>query len=151
MTGSGKARWPTSSVIARAALFAAAGGALALAGAVATLAQGWEPTVSIGPAPSKAPARPLAAAKIKPTILPTTTVEIAPEPRTVPEDRRNVTPKAMRDSTASLETGSITGARPDEYCANIANPAADARFAWQTIDAAYAASGYGHVREGVGT
>jgi len=131
MTGSGKARWPTSSVIARAALFAAAGGALALAGAVATLAQGWEPTVSIGPAPSKAPARPLAAAKIKPTILPTTTVEIAPEPRTVPEDRRNVTPKAMRDSTASLETGSITGARPDEYCANIANPAADARFAWQ--------------------
>lgn len=32
---------------------------------------------------------------------------------------------------ARLETGSIKGPRADDYCANIANPAADARFAWQ--------------------
>lgn len=130
MTGTGKTRWPTSSVVACAVLLLAAACALALAGAVAAFAQqGWEPTVSAGPAPSKAPARPSAAPKIKPAKLPLTAVETALEP--MPEDRKGAAPKAAPVSTASLETGSIAGARPDEYCANIANPAADARFAWQ--------------------
>jgi flagellar motility protein MotE (MotC chaperone) len=128
MTGAGKTRWPTGSVVV---LFVAAGGAFAPASTVSALAQGWEPTVSVGSAASKAPARPLAAAKIKPTTLPLAAVEMAPEPKTMPEERRGAAPRAMRDSTASLETGSITGARPDDYCTNIANPAADARFAWQ--------------------
>lgn len=131
MIGSGKARRPAGSVVACAALLAAAGGALALASTVAALAQGWEPTVSVGPAPSKAPARPVAAPRVKQTIPPLAAVETAPEPRAAPEERKSAAPKGMRESTASLETGSITGARPDEYCANIANPAADARFAWQ--------------------
>ncbi len=129
MTRTGKARWPTSSVIACALLFAAAGGALELASTMSALAQGWEPTVSTGPAPSKAPAVPstrTAGPKLKPAPLPVAAVET-----TIPDDRKGAAPQARPPSTANLETGSIAGPRPDEYCANIANPAADARFAWQ--------------------
>jgi len=53
------------------------------------------------------------------------------EPRIMPDDRKSAVSQTRPRSTANLETGSIAGARPDEYCANIANPAADARFAWQ--------------------
>lgn len=135
MTGPLKTHWPTRSVIACVMLLAAAGGAFALASTVTALAQGWEPTVSVGPAPAKTPTVPpvrTAAPRIKPAPLPLAVAAVeAPEPRTMPEERKGAAPRAMRDSIASLETGSITGARPDEYCANIANPAADARFAWQ--------------------
>jgi len=135
MTGTGKARWPTNSVIACALLLPAAAGTLALAGTMTALAQqGWEPIVSTGPAPAKAPAVPpvrTAAPKIKPASLPVAAVETALEPRTMPDDQKSAVSQARPRSTANLETGSIAGARPDEYCANIANPAADARFAWQ--------------------
>jgi flagellar motility protein MotE (MotC chaperone) len=42
-----------------------------------------------------------------------------------------IAPKAPPVPTVRLETGSIKAERAEEYCANIANPAADARFAWQ--------------------
>jgi len=135
MTETGKSRWPTSSVIACALLLLAAVGTLAVAGTMTALAQqGWEPTVSTGPAPAKAPVVPsvrTAGPKIKPAPLPVAAVETVLEPRTMPDDRKSAVSQTRPRSTASLETGSIAGARPDEYCANIANPAADARFAWQ--------------------
>ena len=135
MTETGKSRWPTRSVIACALLLPAAVGALAVAGTMTALAQqGWEPTVSTGPAPAKVPVVPsvrTAGPKIKSAPLPVAAVETVLEPRTMADDRKSAVSQTRPRSTASLETGSIAGARPDEYCANIANPAADARFAWQ--------------------
>lgn len=134
MTGPRKARRPMTSAIARAMPLAAAAGALALAGTVAIAQQGWEPTVSIGSAPPKvsvrAPVR-TAAPKAKPAIQPAAAFEATVESAIMSEDRKTAAPKTAPVSNANLETGSIKGARADDYCANIASPAADARFAWQ--------------------
>jgi flagellar motility protein MotE (MotC chaperone) len=134
MTSGGKMRRPMTSAIARAMRLAGVAGALIFAGTVAIAQQGWEPTVSVGPAPSKAPARAparMAMPKAKPAIQPVAAFETAVESAIMSEDRKTAVPKAAPMSTANLETGSIKGARADDYCANIANPAADARFAWQ--------------------
>ena len=55
MTSAGKARRPMTSAIARAMRLAGVAGALICAGTVAIAQQGWEPQVSIGPAPPKDP------------------------------------------------------------------------------------------------
>jgi flagellar motility protein MotE (MotC chaperone) len=133
MTGVGKKRRPMTSAIARAMRLAGVAGALIFAGTVA-IAQGWEPQVSIGPAPPKAPARAparMASPKGKSAVQPVPAFEMAVEAAIMSEERKVTAPKAAPVSTANLETGSIKGPRADDYCANIANPAADARFAWQ--------------------
>jgi flagellar motility protein MotE (MotC chaperone) len=48
------------------------------------------------------------------------------------DERKSPPPvAAAQPVTIGLETGSIKGTRAEDYCTNIANPAADARFAWQ--------------------
>jgi flagellar motility protein MotE (MotC chaperone) len=131
MTSAGKTRRPITSAITRAMRLAGVAGALIFAGTVA-IAQGWEPQVSIGPAPPKAPARtPAKAPKAKSAMQPMPAFEVAVEAAILSEERKVSAAKAAPLSTASVETGSIKGPRADDYCANIANPAADARFAWQ--------------------
>ncbi len=134
MTRSGKKRRPMTSAIARAMRLAGVAGALIFAGTVAIAQQGWEPQVSVGPALPKAPARAparMAAPKAKSAMQPVPAFEMAVEAAIMSEERKVTAPKAAPVSTANLETGSIKGPRADDYCANIANPAADARFAWQ--------------------
>lgn len=138
MTRVGKTRRPTSSAIPRALHVAAAGVVLALTATV-VLAQGWEPRVSVGPSAPKTTTRPQAKAlvpKVKPATVPFAVVEAAIESGLMPEAlkaaaSKAAAPKAPPVPTTSLETGSIKAERAEEYCANIANPAADARFAWQ--------------------
>ncbi len=134
MTGPRKACRPMTSAITRAMRLAGAAGGLICAGTVAIAQQGWEPTVSVGPAPPRVSARApvkTAAPKAKPALQPAAAFEAAVESAIMSEDRKIAAPKAAPVSTANLETGSIKGPRADDYCANIANPAADARFAWQ--------------------
>jgi len=134
MTRAGKTRRPMTPAIARAMRLAGVAGALICAGTVAIAQQGWEPQVSIGPAPPKAPARAAArmtAPKAKSAMQPVPAFEAAIESAIMSEDRKIAAPKAAPVTTANLETGSIKGPRADDYCTNIANPAADARFAWQ--------------------
>ena len=130
MTRAGKTRRPMTPAIARAMRLAGVAGALICAGTVAIAQQGWEPQVSIGPAPPKATARTptrMAAPKAKSAMQPVPAFEAA----IMSEDCKIAAPKAAPITTANLETGSIKGPRADDYCTNIANPAADARFAWQ--------------------
>lgn len=134
MTRVGTTPWPMRSAIARAMQVTAAAGVLAFVGTVAVAQQGWEPTVSVGVAPPKGPARPpvkLAAPKAKSALQPAAAFEAAIESAIMSEDNKAATAKTAPNAVAGLETGSIKGPRAEEYCTNIANPATDARFAWQ--------------------
>jgi flagellar motility protein MotE (MotC chaperone) len=53
----------------------------------------------------------------------------AAEPPAEPDGKAS--PKAAPAALAKPEAGSVKGTAAEEYCANIANPATDARFAWQ--------------------
>ena len=132
MTRVRKTRWPTHSANARAMRLAAAAGALLSAGTIALAQQGWEPTVSAGlPKGPGQPSAKSAAPRAKPAPSLAAVVEMAIESAAKLDDRRIAPAKAPTPASASLETGSIKGGRAEDYCANIANPAADARFAWQ--------------------
>jgi flagellar motility protein MotE (MotC chaperone) len=115
---------------------AGAGGLVVIAGMAALLPvasmalaqQGWAPAVTIGPAPVKETAQAVTKAGRSKAFSTS-----AAEGKTVvsfPEvEPRFAGPAA---ATAAIETGSTTkSARAEEYCTNIADAAADARFAWQ--------------------
>jgi flagellar motility protein MotE (MotC chaperone) len=120
---------PRTLGIACALRSAVMAGTLALAGTAALAQQGWEATVSTGPAQAKAAPRvetKIAAPKPKPAAAVPTPVEASAH-----LENRRTAANDTAGSGSALETGSIKGTRAEEYCANIAAPAADARFAWQ--------------------
>jgi flagellar motility protein MotE (MotC chaperone) len=101
------------------------------AGSAATAQQGWAPAVSIGPGAGKETARP--AAKTSRLGTSGAAERASSEPNALvpfPDVQPTFAPRAA--ATAAIETGSTTkSARAEEYCTNIADAAADARFAWQ--------------------
>ena len=99
------------------------------AGSAAIAQQGWAPAVSIGPDPVKDTGRATKASRSK---TPSMAEKGSSEAKTV-VPFPNVEPTFGRAAaTAMIETGSTTkSARAEEYCTNIADAAADARFAWQ--------------------
>lgn len=131
MTGFGKMRWPISPAIARGVLIVAAAATFMLTATVVLAQQGWEPMVSVGPATAQRP-QAKAAPKAKPATLPFAAVEAAVESGRMTEERMVAAKAAAPPAKVVLETGSVKGPpAANDYCANIANPAADARFAWQ--------------------
>lgn len=134
MTRPGKKRWPVHPGVARAVQLVAAGCTVALLGTVAA-AQSWEPTVSVGQALLPKRPTPLAASttapKARSTVPFARVIATEIDPALAADDSKMPAPRAVPVAAAKLETGSIKGPRADDYCANIANPAADARFAWQ--------------------
>jgi flagellar motility protein MotE (MotC chaperone) len=118
---------PAVSATRRAARLAAIAGALAIAASVALAQQTWETTVTANP-------------PVKRSANPWTVVVAGPQIKGVPVSETAGAHPAQTDTNttvkeppgaAKLETGSIKGTATEQYCANIANPAADARFAWQ--------------------
>jgi flagellar motility protein MotE (MotC chaperone) len=95
---------------------------LAVVSSVALAQQGWEATVSVPPARAGAKPWVTAAAAAKPKAV----VDVAAKP-----DGKAAEPKAEVKPEAKPETAAIKGAAAQEYCTNIANAAADARFVWQ--------------------
>lgn len=134
MTTAGRKRWPVHSGAARAVQLVAAGCTVVLLG-TAAVAQSWEPTVSVGQALSPKRPAPLptstTTAKARSAVPFARVIATEIEPALAADEPRMPAPRAVPVATAKLETGSIKGPRADDYCANIANPAADARFAWQ--------------------
>jgi flagellar motility protein MotE (MotC chaperone) len=132
MTGGKPALWPMPRGIVRA-LWLAAAGVLMFLGTAALAQQGWEPMVSVGanPARTRPPTQARTAApKHKPAALAEAAQkEVVPE--LPPPVRLEAPAKAPLPSLSGVETASIKGPRAEEYCANIADAAADARFAWQ--------------------
>jgi flagellar motility protein MotE (MotC chaperone) len=113
---------PLASAIQRGVRAAAVGATLAVASSVALAQQGWEATVTGGAPPAKRAAAPWISAAA------------APKPKAVPS--ADAAPQADRKPAAAKaetkpDTATAKGTAAEEYCANIANPAADARFAWQ--------------------
>ena len=128
MTAPAKARRPIASVIARGMRLAVAASTLAVIATVALAQPNWDPTVSTGPAPPPAVVavpKPKTVPPPAPAPLAAPTVEVVP-PAAQPDPKIAMV-KAAPAPRAKLETGTIAG----DYCANIASPAADARFAWQ--------------------
>lgn len=109
---------PVASAFRRGVRTSAVAATLAVVSSVALAQQGWEATVSVPPA--KAGAKPwvTAAAAAKPKAI----VDVAAKP-----DGKAAEPKAE----VKPETAAIKRAAAQEYCTNIANAAADARFVWQ--------------------
>ncbi len=110
-------RRPLASAIRRGVRVAAIAATLAVASSVALAQQGWETTVTGSVQPSK-PAAPWTSAAASPKPKP----DVAAQP-----DRK---PTALK-AEVKPDTAAVKGTAAEEYCANIANPAADARFAWQ--------------------
>jgi flagellar motility protein MotE (MotC chaperone) len=113
---------PLASATRRGVRAVALGTTLAVASSMALAQQGWEATVTGSPPPPKQAAAPLttAAASPKPKAAPAAETTIQP-------DRK---PAALK-AEAKPDTSPTKGTGAEEYCANIANPAADARFSWQ--------------------
>jgi flagellar motility protein MotE (MotC chaperone) len=107
---------------------ASAAAILCLAGA-AFAQQPWEAVVTPdSPQPKRVAAPfPLVVPLVKPAPAAVSETALAPLPRPVAKAAAK-TPPAFQ---AKLETGSTKGTPADEYCTNIADAAADARFAWQ--------------------
>jgi flagellar motility protein MotE (MotC chaperone) len=107
----------------------AAAATLAVASTMALAQQGWETTVTGSSLMPRRGATPWAtvAASVKPKAVPPSalTAEAAP-----PADGKAVT-KAAASPLGKSETSPTKGTEAEEYCANIASPAADARFVWQ--------------------
>jgi flagellar motility protein MotE (MotC chaperone) len=96
---------------------------------VALAQQGWEPTVSVVTAPPNAPARPAVKVSARSANI-AVAVSTAAKSREQ-TDETILAVDALPVPPADLETGSVKGPPAGGYCANIADTAADARFAWQ--------------------
>lgn len=132
MTRQGTQCRPLSSATARALLFALAATASGLVATMAMAQQGWDAAVTTGQVPPpKAALTRQAQPKPKAQTPVAVVIERDIEPALLAEDRKVAAPKVATPAPVKIETGSIKGPRPDDYCASIANPAADARFAWQ--------------------
>ncbi len=118
MTTMLEGRRPLASAIWRGVRVAAIAATLAVASSVALAQQGWETTVTGSVQPSKPAAAPWTSAAASPKPKP----DVAAQP-----DRK---PTALK-AEVKPDTAALKGTAAEEYCANIANPAADARFAWQ--------------------
>jgi flagellar motility protein MotE (MotC chaperone) len=132
MTPLSQGRRPVLSAISHVMGPATAVCALALAGAVA-FAQSWDPVVTpdiVQPKRAVVLPPPLVGPQVKPApkLAPLTETILAPLPQPDTKAAMKAPPPVLR---AKLETGSIKGTPAEEYCTNIANAAADARFAWQ--------------------
>jgi len=112
---------PLASALRRGLHAAAVCATLAVASSVALAQQAWEARVTGSVAPAKPAASPWAAA----------VAAAAPKPRQV-ETAAPPDPKpAPLKAEAKPETTTVKGTPAEQYCANIANPAADARLTWQ--------------------
>ena len=130
MTRERTQRRPISSATTRVVLAATLTG---LVGTMAVAQQGWDAAVTTGQVPPPKASVPTRQAQPKPKAQTpfALVIERDIEPALIAEERKVAAPKVATPAHAKLETGSIKGPRPDDYCASIANPAADARFAWQ--------------------
>jgi flagellar motility protein MotE (MotC chaperone) len=114
---------PLASALRRGLHVVAVGATLAVASSVALAQQAWEATVTGSVAPAKPAASPWAAA----------VAAAASKPRpggdapAAPPDTKPAPLKTEAKPAASV----VKGTPAEEYCTNIANPAADARFMWQ--------------------
>ena len=135
MTETGKARRPTSSVIACAMLLAAAVGTLAVAGTVTRLpSKAGSRRCRPGPLPPKHPCVPsvrTAGRRSSPRRCPWRLSRRRSSRERCLTSARALRPRQRRVRPRAWRRGPSREPRADDYCANIANPAADARFAWQ--------------------
>ena len=120
-------RWPAVSAAGRVVRLGAAAGALAIIATVALAQQTWETTVT-APSPAKRSTSPWTVVVAGPQIKGVSVSETA---GAQPAQTDAKTAAKEPPGGPKLETGSIKGTAAEQYCANIANPAADARFAWQ--------------------
>src|SRR5262249_27161695 len=120
---------PVPSATRRAVRLAAAAAALLAASVVAIAQQSWDPVVTTdAPQPKRPATPPLVVPKTKPAQVPVPLSEAVAA--ALAQSELKGVPKAQ-PAPSKIETGSIKGTPADEYCSNIANAAADARFAWQ--------------------
>ena len=113
---------PLASAIRRGVRAVAFCATLAVVSSVALAQQGWEAVVTGSAPASKQGATPWTSAAASPKPKPAPAADAAAQPERKP---------AALKAEAKPEPAPANGAGGDDYCANIANPAADARFAWQ--------------------
>lgn len=131
MTGSAPASRLMPSSIARGLGLALVSATFLVTGATAQ--QGWEPTVLVGAIPPKPMVQPqgkTALQKPKRAGI-AEVVEKNTQPPLLGPGFTETSRNAASPGPSGIETGSTKAPRAEEYCANIIDPAADARFAWQ--------------------
>jgi flagellar motility protein MotE (MotC chaperone) len=113
---------PLASALRRGLHAVAVGATLAVASSVALAQQAWEATVTGSVAPAKPAASPWAAA-----VASAASKSRPGGDAPAPPDAKPASLKAE----AKPGSNAVKATPAEEYCANIANPAADARFMWQ--------------------